>query len=176
MNRRQYLAGLGVALLAGCASPDGSTDRDGGPPDRPVLAFGESHVTTAGVEVSCEGVEWSESIEIDGETHAPPDDDHWALVEFRAENTTEESVELPWRQGLAVEVDDRRFGHEVNDTPVSFLFWDEAYRGGEEVDPGVAESGIVPIAVDPEYADREAAVLLPPGVADVETTIRWTGE
>ncbi len=178
MHRRRYIAILGGGLLAGCASPDGGGDGTGGrrtPTGPPTLSFGESYLTGSGVELTCNGVEQADALEIDGESFAPPTGRTWLLVDFRAENTSDSEQVLPWQQALWVTFGDESFQHDINVAPTEFLFWDEGYQGGDPVEAGTVEEGVVPIAVDPGLVDRDATVELRPLQMDLDTQIWWTG-
>jgi hypothetical protein len=177
VNRRRYVAAVGAALLAGCASPDGDPGRSQptttGPP---TLAFGESYLLSNGVELSCGGVETADTVEMDEETLSAPEGRTWALVDLTAENRAEEARTLPWRQAISVRYGDRSFRHDVNDTPTDFLFWDGGYTGGEAVDPGTTESGVVPVAVDPDAVAGDAAVVDRATAIDADSEVWWTAQ
>jgi len=185
MHRRRYLAITGVALLAGCGSSDGGNgdgtgDGDGAPrgpstSGPPTLAFGESYRTDGGVELTCDGVEAADALDIDGESYPPPDRLTWLFVDFRAENASDGERVLPWQQAFWVQLGDERFQHDVNDTPVEFLFWADGYTGGDPVEAGTVEEGVIPIAVDPDLVDRDATVMFRPLEMDLDTEVWWTG-
>jgi len=187
MHRRRYLALTGVALIAGCGSSDGG-DSDGtgdGDPDGgsggpatsgpPTLSFGESYRADNGVELTCDGVEEDDALDIDGESYPPPDGHTWLFVAFRAENASDGERILPWQQAFWVHLGEERFQHDVNDTPVEYLFWEDGYVGGDPVEAGTLEEGVVPIAVDPDLVGQDATVMLRPLEIDLDTEVWWTG-
>jgi|GEM_PF-6640453 len=138
------------------------------------MAYGESSLLGTGVEVTCGGLEQADAFEIDGESHPAPDGQTWALVDFRAENASDSSQTLPWRQALWVRTAEGRVQHDVNHAPDEFLFWDGGYEGGDEVDPGVVEEGIVPIPVDAGAAETLRAVIYKPILVNARTEVWWT--
>jgi len=106
-----------------------------------------------------------------GKPHPAPEGQTWLLVDVRAENASEQSRTLPWRQGFWVRLCEDRIQHDVNDVPSGVLFWDGGDDGGDPVDPDVVEEGVVPIPADADAAERLRAVIYGPIAVDVDTEI-----